>query len=81
MISKEGEIGLKRNTGIFGLIVILLVLIVSIFELKGDYLKYITTSTNSAPFYIFAIKKLIIPIVVAVVLFVRIILTKRDKKT
>ncbi len=67
------DFSLRRNTGIFGIIIILLLMAFISFGLKGDYADYIANATNAMPFYMFAIRKLLIPILVLVFLVIRFI--------
>lgn len=70
---------MKRKAGIFSLILIVLILISSLFDLREDFLIYQTT-VNSAPFYIFAIRRIISIVIGAVAIITISISIKKDNK-
>jgi len=70
---------IKRNARIFTLVLVVLLLIAYIFELRGDYLKYLATA-HSAPFYVFAIRRIISIVIGVFVVFTMYISIKKDNK-
>lgn len=73
------DLKIKRNAGIFSIIFIVLILIISLLDLRDDYLIYQATA-NSAPFYIFAIKRIISIVIGIIAIITMSISIKKDNK-